>query len=68
MAYVSVKYQEEPRAYRSTAEVMSDEDLRRQAIEDAIRQIDGWKARFSHLQELADVFKAVDRAKRRLAS
>ena len=61
IAYVSVKPPEGgPPRYVTAATALSDEDLRRQVLDDAIRALEQLRARFGHLTELAEVFQAID--------
>lgn len=46
--------------YVTTAEAMSDDELRKRVLEDALRAIRSLKARYGHLRELARVFEAAD--------
>ena len=63
LGYVSVRVggSENERAYLPTSVVMSDGDYRDQALSDALRYLQGFAARHRHLEELADVFAAIDR-------
>ena len=62
-------------SYRSASSVLSDTDLRKQAIDECLALLEGVKARFDHLNELAEVFEAIQnvsskfrtKKKRRLA-
>lgn len=53
------------RAYRSTDDIMSDAELRRQLVERALADYRAWEARYRHLKELADIFRAADRVQRK---
>lgn len=47
--------------YRTVSSVVSDDDLRRQAVADAAAQLRGWQKRFNWLRdEFKDVFTAID--------
>lgn len=51
--------------YRRMDEVLNNAELRRAAIEDAVRELVRWKDRHAHLrQELQPLLRAVDRAAR----
>lgn len=71
-AYIVFKHREEsdPPAdearYLPMATVMSDETLRRRALCEALEESDAWAKRYSYLDELADVFAALDRVKVRI--
>jgi hypothetical protein len=52
--------------YRSTVSVMSNEEHRKQLLADALDEMDRFKAKYAALQELAGVFRAMDRSSRRL--
>jgi hypothetical protein len=60
IAYVSVTPAGESRGYISTARVMNDDDLRQQAIGDALAGLEGWRKRFAHLDELSPLLAAID--------
>lgn len=64
VCYVSVGYEDE-RAYRASATVMSDAEMRQQALAEALAALEGWQRRYAHLTELADVFEAAGRTKAR---
>jgi hypothetical protein len=67
LVYVHVATQDDGPCYTTTARAMSDDELREQVIAQALAQLEGWRKRFEHLQELRDVFVAIDRATRRRA-
>ena len=60
-AYVSVQVREGGRAYLPTSVALSDEEYRAQALAEALASLRGWRERYRHLTELADVFAAIDR-------
>lgn len=61
IAYVHVTPREVGPCYMATATVLSDADLRDQAIAEALRLLTGVRKRFEHLEELAEVFAALER-------
>jgi hypothetical protein len=60
IAYVSVPQPDKGRAYLPAKVVMSDEVLRQRALDEALRQLEAWRRRYAHLNELAAVFQKVD--------
>lgn len=59
--------------YRTTVDVLSDGEMRTEALAMALAELEAVKERYGHLKELADVFAAIDAAaqkigKRRKAS
>jgi hypothetical protein len=60
--YVSVRLSDIGPAYVTTARAMSDDELRDQAIGDAIGGLNAWQRRYEHLAELRPVFQAVAKA------
>jgi hypothetical protein len=46
------------RTYRSTDDIMSDAELRGQLVERALADFRSWEARYRHLKELSEIFKA----------
>lgn len=59
--FVSVRVQAiDSSAYVKTAVAMSDEEMRRQVLTDAMRQLRGWQTRYKHLTEFSGVTKAID--------
>lgn len=50
--------------YRATYDVLSDDDLRAEQLERALREAEQWRERYEHLTELADVFAALTRARK----
>ncbi len=59
-AFVSVK-RDHDRSYTSIAHALSDEDLRRQVLGAALRELVAWRARHTELTELAQLFGLVDK-------
>ena len=51
--------------YQTSIKVFSNPDLLKQLLDRALQEVDAWSARYDHLQELADVFKAIKRVKKR---
>jgi hypothetical protein len=68
IAYVSVRAADaDGPSYQPTARVMSDADLRRQAIADALAGLEAWVRRHEHLTELAAELRVARRVHRRAA-
>lgn len=63
VAFVSVVNPLGERGYQPSSVVMGTPDLRAQALADALAALDGWRCRYSHLEELAEVFAAIDKVK-----
>lgn len=61
-AFVSV-VQESDRAYTSVQHAMSDADLRKQVLMQALTELEAWRKRYAELVELAQVFAAIDQAR-----
>ncbi len=61
ICYIHVTPDGDDPCYMTSAHVMNDDDLRDQALEDAIDLLRGVKARYEHLEELAEVFKVIDK-------
>ncbi|MBX6387319.1 MAG: hypothetical protein IRZ07_30805 [Microbispora sp.] len=61
-AFVVVKESDGNEVYTSTITALSDEELRRQVLERALRELDAWRRRYDDLAELAEVLAAADRA------
>lgn len=49
--------------YRSISDIMSQEDLRSELLTTALSELDALKKRYSNLNELVPVFKAVDKVR-----
>jgi hypothetical protein len=62
IAYVHVRTAEGEPCYMTTARVMSDAELRSQAIADVLSLLNGVRRRYEHLDELRGIFEEVDRA------
>ncbi len=66
IAYVSVRSPDaDGSSYQPTARVMSDADLRRQAIADALAGLAGWQRRYEHIHGLRDLVAKVERIRLR---
>ena len=65
LAYVHVTTESTGPCYMTSARVLSDEDLRDAALTEALTLLEGVRRRFEHLEELAEVYKAIDAANRR---
>lgn len=61
-AFVSVE-REGARSYTSTAHALSDEELRRQVLDRAWRDLEAWRERHAELTEFAKIFSAIDQAR-----
>lgn len=59
--WVSLKQdqQNEGGGYRTLVSVLSDADLRQQLLEQAFEDLQYFEEKYSHLQELAEIFKAM---------
>ncbi len=64
--YVSMledRYGQPGGGYRSMEEVLTDKDLREQLMEQATKEFERWREKYEHLNELAEVFVAMDKVK-----
>jgi hypothetical protein len=61
-AFVSV-VQERDRSYTSVQHAMSDENLRKQVLMQALAELEAWRKRYAELVELATVFASIDEAR-----
>ena len=59
-AMISVQQKEKP-SYVSRSTALSEEDLRRQIVERAWRELMSWRERYSDVSELHRVFQVIDR-------
>ena len=59
--YVSLGSERGSYTYRKLVEVLSDEDMRGQLLEDALRELRSFQQKYRRLKELAVVFSAIDR-------
>jgi hypothetical protein len=67
-AYVSLQRDRNSgRGYRATANVLSSENLRQELVDEALDDMEVFKARYRILRELSKVFAEMDRAKKTLA-
>lgn len=51
--------------YRRTKSVLKNRERRRELLEEALEEADRWMARYRELDEFAEVFAAIERAKKR---
>jgi len=65
LGFVSVTVQED-RGYLATDVVCRSEDLRGQAVRDALAGLKGWQRRYAHLKELDPLMTAMEKALRKL--
>ncbi len=65
--YVNVVVPEVGRCYVTTARAVSDDDLRQQMLDDALRGIEAWQRRYAHLGELQALMVAVEQTRVRVA-
>ena len=61
ICYVAVTTPEAGNCYVPMSQVMSDDDLRRQALRSAVSLLRGVQERYGHLSELAEVCAAISR-------
>ena len=70
-AFVNVRVTEpEPerkRVYMNVQHALSEEQIKEQVIDEALRQLDAWRARWSGYTELAGLFAAIEQAREQLA-
>ncbi len=59
VAFVSLQ-EDKKASYRSVRTVLTDDQLRAQWKEQALRDLRSWRAKYSHIKELSDVFKTID--------
>jgi hypothetical protein len=66
-AFLNIKilHDDGGRAYLPSDVVMSDADYRGQALADALAYLKGFETRFRDLEELADVFAAIEKVRKR---
>jgi hypothetical protein len=66
-AFVRVTVQEPEqdarRVYTSVQHALSEDDLRIQVIEQALRQLESWRKRWTEYTELGEVFRVIDQAR-----
>ena len=64
--WVSLKSDRSGRGgYRSLVAVLSDEDMRTQLLRDAMEDMETFQQKYQHLTELAEVFEAMGRTRKR---
>ena len=61
-AFVSV-WRGSDRSYTSVSHAMSDPKLRQQVLAEALASLEAWRKRYAELEELADVFAVIDKAR-----
>jgi len=49
--------------YRDVSSVMRNDELRAEALAEALAELERWQARYQHLRELADVFESTARVR-----
>jgi hypothetical protein len=64
--FVSLRDDRQEGGYRTMVSVMSDSDLREQLLADALAEMEAFSAKYRRLHELADVFAAIGKARRRI--
>lgn len=65
-AFVSmVEDRNEQGGYRAMVDVLSDAESRERLLNQALRELEGWQRRYQSLSELAAVFAAVRKVRRR---
>lgn len=47
--------------YRSMADVMTDDDLRRELVNEALGEVKRWRRKYERLRELVPIFRAIDK-------
>jgi hypothetical protein len=52
-------------SYRSLSDALSDPDLRKQLLAQALREAESWRLRYERLVELQSICRAIVRAERR---
>jgi hypothetical protein len=61
-AFVPVSTEEEqPKKYITIDEAMADDEFRQQIVEQALKELVSFKAKYGHLKELSEVFTAIDK-------
>jgi hypothetical protein len=61
-AYISIR-KEGKSTYRTTAQVLSNEEDRQQTLARALQEAQSWQTRYAHLTELGSIFKAIEATK-----
>lgn len=54
----------EGKGYRITADVMSDADMKRQLLKDALFELNCFQRKYAQLRQLADVFAAIRKVRK----
>lgn len=62
LAYVHVPQDDNRQCYQPVEDVLSDVGLRDTVLTQALAMLNGLRRRFEHLEELAEVFAAIDEA------
>lgn len=65
--FVSLTADRNEGGYRVTSDVMSDSEQRKQLLTDALEELEAFQRKYEALKELADVFAAAKRARKRAA-
>jgi len=52
--------------YRSTVDIMSDKDMRKQLLTDALDELERIRLKYARIKELAEIFTAIAKARRRV--
>lgn len=60
--------EEEGQFYETVAAAYADRDMRRRVLERAVRDLEAWQRRYDELSELAEVFEAARRVRRRVTA
>lgn len=64
--YVAIGTKDTGTVYTTTARALTNVELRKRVIDDAINQFLGLRRRYDHLEELAEIFKIIDEVDRKL--
>lgn len=56
---------ESNKEYKPIYEIMNQEDLRRQVLSNAIREIDFWQNKYRELRELTPIFNVINKTKKK---
>lgn len=59
--YVNVRFADDDRCYVGIQQAVQDPEMRKQLLDQALREIVAWRKRHRQLKELSAVFDAVDR-------
>jgi hypothetical protein len=61
-AFVPVSAEEEqPKKYITIDEAMADDEFRRQIIQQALKELISYKAKYGYLKELSEIFEAIEK-------